>query len=322
MLLHIFLKILIKIWLHYFPSLCSLQSCSPLLSLKTMTYFSCKYNLLSLINTTCWVYVAWMNGFWDWLHDMDNQWREVALTSPLHVFSQQSFIVCSSLSRDGALDTSFFNVSMSAGGVEISWVRLSFHIYAADFLVLWVCEHCSPLLSDFPWALSIGIVCGCVVWGWTPQSVFVLCILTELRISCDALCSQKRLLWWGGVRAAPVWGVRMLRILDRDGCSWLKCQSETTDLSIFLFSFLWMWAFVSFYSEESIFGCMVVICTEFRFSETFPFSPFFRIYTRNEWLTFPSFICDGEWSGCLLVLCLLHGPNGKQRDSFLCSDWI
>lgn len=78
---------------------------------------------------------------------------------------------------------------------------------------------------------------------------------------CDALCSGKRLLWWGGVRAAPVWGVRMLHILDRDSYSWLKCQSETTHLSNFLFSFLRMWASVSFYSEESIFSCMVVICT-------------------------------------------------------------
>lgn len=30
-----------------------------------------------------------------------------------------AFVVCSSLSRDGALDTSSFSVSMPAGGVEI-----------------------------------------------------------------------------------------------------------------------------------------------------------------------------------------------------------
>lgn len=160
--------------------------------------------------------------FLGWLHDIGQPMKGGGSPhKPSPCLLSAVFVVCSSLFRDGALDTSSFNVSMSAGGVEIlrshiveiSWVRLSFHIFEADFLVLWLCEPCSLLLSHFPWAFSIGIVCGCVVWGWTPQSVVVLCILTELRISVLLSgCCWKRLLLWGAVTAAPVWGV--IAVLD------------------------------------------------------------------------------------------------------------
>lgn len=44
-----------------------------------------------------------------------------------------------------------------------------------------------------------------------------------------------------------------------------------------------------------------------------------RVCPGNEWPPLPDPVCDGEWGGCLLVFCLLHGSYGKKCSIVLSS---
>lgn len=129
-----------------------------------------------------------------------------------------------------------------------------------------------------------------------------VCILTTLNLMFYILCRLAESAAINLVRSAGCWWLLMQKCLYW-WLSWNTIVSVQTWNAKICFSHSTPWKITN----------KLLNLTKFLFAFFFSSFSLSRLCSGDEWLAITCLVCYGEWSRCLLVLCIIHGSNGKKR---------